>query len=67
MTVGSYNGGPNAMDRWRTQRPVFKQDPDLFVETLPYEQTRDYIKKVYASFWNYRRFYTSESPRNTSS
>lgn len=61
--VGSYNGGPNAMKRWVAGSTLFADDPDLFVENIPYEQTRDYIKKVYASFWNYSRLYNPESVR----
>ena len=56
--VGAYNGGPNAMKRWIAASPYFESDPDMFVELIPYEQTRDYIKKVYGSYWNYNRLYT---------
>lgn len=55
--VGAYNGGPNAMRRWINANPNFTKDPDLFVEEIPYEQTRDYIKKVFGSAWNYRSLY----------
>ncbi len=60
--VGAYNGGPNAMKRWINQSTAFAQDPDFFIESIPYEQTRDYIKKVYESFWNYSRLYGQEAP-----
>ncbi len=60
LSVGAYNGGPNAMKRWVQQSPSFQQDRDMFVELIPYVQTRNYIKKVYASFWNYSRLYSSE-------
>lgn len=55
--VGAYNGGPNAMKRWMAQSSALTNDPDQFVEDIPYDQTRDYIKKVFASYWNYRRVY----------
>lgn len=57
LAVGAYNGGPNAMAKWVGDRSVLSQDPDAFVERIPYEQTRDYIKKVYTSYWNYRQLY----------
>lgn len=56
--VGAYNGGPGAMRRWVQTSPFFASDPDMFVERIPYEQSRDYIKKVFASYWNYQRLYT---------
>lgn len=49
--IGAYNGGPGAMSRWKSQ--IKTADPDLFIEKIPYEQTRDYIKSVYAHYWNY--------------
>lgn len=57
-SVGAYNGGPNAMKRWASEHAaVLASDPDLFVELIPYEQSRDYIKKVFASYWNYQKLY----------
>jgi soluble lytic murein transglycosylase len=57
--VGAYNGGPNAMKRWVQSLGCFQSDPDLFVEKIPYEQSRDYIKKVFTSYWNYTRLYAT--------
>ncbi len=57
LAVGSYNGGPGAMKRWAATSPYLGSDPDMFVERIPYAQTRDYIKKVYGSYWNYHRLY----------
>lgn len=56
--VGAYNGGPGAMKRWVQASAYFSNDPDMFVELIPYEQSRDYIKKVFASYWNYTRLYS---------
>lgn len=55
--VGAYNGGPAAMQRWVRTSPDFSGNPDMFVERIPYEQSRDYIKKVFAGYWNYTRLY----------
>lgn len=57
-SVGAYNGGPNAMRRWVNTSGNFTSDPDMFVEKIPYEQSRDYIKKVFTSYWNYSRLYS---------
>jgi soluble lytic murein transglycosylase len=61
-SVGAYNGGPNAMKRWIESFGGPQADPDWFVESIPYEQTRDYIKKVFGSYWNYQRVYHPDHP-----
>lgn len=61
-STGAYNGGPNAMKRWVAASSQFQNDPDWFVEQIPYEQSRDYVKKVFGSYWNYRRLYGQSFP-----
>jgi len=53
--VAAYNGGPGAVSKWLTYIPA--NDLDEFIENIPYSQTRDYVKKVYRSYWNYKRIY----------
>jgi len=57
LAVGGYNGGPNAMAGWASQSNDLTTDPDRFVELIPYDQTREYIEKVFGSYWNYTRLY----------
>ncbi len=52
--VAAYNGGPGAVSRWKRG---FAGDPDEFVESIPYHETRLYVKKVFASYWNYVKLY----------
>lgn len=58
LATGSYNGGPGAMKRWLASRkapnPQLTADWDYFIESIPYEQTRTYIKEVFSHYWNYR-------------
>lgn len=56
LAVASYNAGPNAVKRWLTKSKF--QDMDFFIETIPYFQTRDYVKKVFASYWTYTKLYS---------
>jgi soluble lytic murein transglycosylase len=51
--VASYNGGPNAVAKWIKGH----SDMDTFVETIPVTETRDYVRKVFGSFWNYQAIY----------
>jgi soluble lytic murein transglycosylase len=46
LVSGAYNAGPNAVDRWLKSRAGI--DPAIWVETLPYFETRDYIPRVFA-------------------
>lgn len=53
--VGGYNGGPNAMNIWR--KNIKDEDTDVFVESIPYAESKNYIKKVYRSRYNYSKIY----------
>ncbi len=51
--AAAWNGGPGNLDRW--QRGVAAtDDPLLFIESIPYKETRDFIEKVLANLWIYR-------------
>ena len=54
FAVASYNGGPNAVQRWAAQMPA---DTDVFVENIAFSETRDYVRKVFGSYWNYELVY----------
>lgn len=57
QAVGGYNGGPGAMERWSRAIPYVKTDPDLFIESIPYRESRNYIKEVFSHYWNYLSLY----------
>lgn len=58
FAVASYNGGPNAVAHWASKWPG---DADIFVEDIPFHETRDYVRKVFGSYWNYEAVYTKNS------
>lgn len=43
LTSASYNAGPGRARRWRAARPL---DGAVYVETIPFNETRDYVRKV---------------------
>ena len=43
MALAAYNAGPGAVDRWR---PAVKTDADIWIDTIPYEETRKYVRIV---------------------
>lgn len=54
-SIAAYNAGAAAVDRWRKNLKGLKKDE--FIESIPYQETRDYVKKVYASAAIYRQLY----------
>ena len=54
-SIAAYNAGASAVDRWRKNTKGLKMDE--FIESIPYQETRDYVKKVYASAATYRQLY----------
>jgi soluble lytic murein transglycosylase len=46
LVAGAYNAGPHRVDRWLKSQPA--KDPQVWIETLPYFETRDYIPRVLA-------------------
>ena len=54
--VASYNGGAGAVSSWL--RNTTANDADEFVENIPYPETKNYVKKVFRSYWNYARLYS---------
>ncbi len=53
--VAAYNGGIGMVNFWKSS--LYYNDTDEFVEQIPYEETKNYVKKVFRSYWNYIRIY----------
>ncbi len=49
----AYNAGPGNLLKWK-KRTNNSADPLLFIETLPVQETRDYVVKVMSNYWIYR-------------
>ncbi|MFC5571317.1 transglycosylase SLT domain-containing protein [Lysobacter yangpyeongensis] len=46
QAIAGYNAGPTPLARWQSQRPGM--DPDFWIETVSYKETRDYVARVLA-------------------
>ncbi len=51
--VASYNAGPGAVADWVNAR--LRSAPELWVEAIPFPETRIYVKKVLGNAWSYRQ------------
>ncbi len=55
MAVAAYNAGSGNVNRWR--KAFGKLPREIFIENIPYPETREYVKKVLAWAEIYRRLY----------
>lgn len=54
-TLAAYNAGPARAAEWMGWRPY--REPAEFVESIPYNETRDYVQAVLRNAAIYRRLY----------
>jgi soluble lytic murein transglycosylase len=55
-TLAAYNAGAGAVKRWRNAFGHLPQDE--FIENIPFQETRDYVKKIIAYLPMYRALYS---------
>lgn len=53
LAVASYNAGPNAVARWLPNGRA--TIPELWVEAIPYPETRHYVKTVLGNTWSFAK------------
>ena len=51
--VAAYNGGAGSVQKWMNK----SEDADEMIENIPYEETQNYVRKIFRSYWNYLRIY----------
>ena len=51
--VAAYNAGPPVVTSWIQK--FGDKEPDEFVESIPYQETRQYVRRVLRSYREYRR------------
>jgi len=52
FALASYNAGENRIDRWR--KDIFRNDDPLStIESIPFEETRNYVKLIYRNNFFY--------------
>ncbi len=60
LATAGYNAGPGRARRWRDAQPL---EGAIYAESIPFNETRDYVKKVMANAW----FYTHRLTGRTAS
>lgn len=59
LAIAAYNGGSGNVERWRKSFGSLCEDE--FIETIPFQETRDYVKKVLAGMEIYQLLYGPET------
>lgn len=59
--LAAYNAGPHNVAKW-DDRGITEHDPVLFIERIPFSETRKYVKVVMANLWLYRQYHYGQSP-----
>ena len=55
LVTAAYNGGEGSVNKW--VRNYSTKDYDEFIENIPYDETRNYVKKVFKSYHLYKKIY----------
>ena len=57
----AYNAGPGNLSKWKKERDHI-DDPLLFIETIPFHETRAFVDRVMANYWIYRIRFNQKTP-----
>lgn len=55
LALAAYNAGEGNADKWLAERP--DTPTDVYVESIPFRETRHYVKRVLSTFQTYRLLY----------
>jgi len=55
LAVAAYNAGPTSVREWWKGRPT--EDLEVWVELIPYDETRRFVRRVMLAWEEYRRLY----------
>ncbi len=55
LALASYNAGETPVRRWMRENPDLPQDE--FIDSIPYPETQQYVKRLLGTAEDYRRLY----------
>ena len=58
LAAAAYNAGPRRAERWRDSKPL---EGAIYVETIPFNETRDYVKNVMSNTVYYAALFGGQS------
>ncbi len=54
----AYNSGPGNLYKW-SRRMDYKEDPLLFMESIPSKETRTFVERILGNYWVYSSLFSS--------
>lgn len=51
--AAAYNAGPGKLAEWQCDLADSSHDPLLFLESIPYRETRNFVTQILTSYWIY--------------
>ncbi len=58
LASAAYNAGPTRAQQWRGTRPM---EGAIYIETIPFDETREYVKKVMSNTMYYSKLFGQTS------
>ncbi len=65
LVIAAYNAGEDPVLRWKKRYPM--DEAILFLDLIPYRETREYVGYVLANYYWYRRLYKETAPADVNS
>jgi len=56
LALAAYNAGPHRVDRWKERYPT--QNRILFLDLIPFKETRDYVSSIARNYYWYANLYS---------
>jgi len=59
LASAAYNAGPGRARQWLADKPL---EGAIYIETIPFDETRDYVKKVMSNTVYYAKLFGQATP-----
>ncbi|MBE7708224.1 MAG: lytic transglycosylase domain-containing protein [Cyanobacteria bacterium SIG27] len=60
LAILAYNAGNGNINKWLNDSSIKSHEIEVFVENIPYLETKNYIKKILSSYWVYLNIYSAK-------
>ncbi|MGL4388925.1 MAG: lytic transglycosylase domain-containing protein [Brevinema sp.] len=57
LSLAAYNAGPSAVNRWKKEYSHLTNDIFFFIEAIPYNETRNYVRQITFNYHSYQTLY----------
>jgi hypothetical protein len=61
--IAAYNAGPGSVQKWNNGGVRDNGDVLLFIESIPFRETRHYVEVVMRNYWLYQMKEAAQTPQ----